>query len=54
MANSVSPGVVVSSSATNSIAVDMLSGTMTVNTIETSKLVVPEGQELILNGGSAS
>lgn len=54
MANTVSPGVVVSSNATNSVAVDMLSGTMTVNTIETSKLVVPEGQELILNGGSAS
>lgn len=54
MANAVSPGVVVSSDATNAVAVDMLSGTMTVNAIETTKLVVPEGQELILNGGSAS
>lgn len=54
MANTANPGVVVSSDATNSVAVDTLSGTMTVNAIETSKLVVPEGQELILNGGSAS
>lgn len=54
MANAVSPGVVVSSDATNAVAVDMMSGTMTVNAIETTKLVVPEGQELILNGGSAS
>lgn len=54
IANTVNPGIVVSSNATNSVAVDTLSGTMTVNAIETSKLVVPEGQELILDGGSAS
>lgn len=54
MANSVSPGLVVSSDEANAVAVDMMSGKMTVNTIETSKLVVPEGQELVLNGGSAT
>ena len=54
MATQLSPGLVVSSDATNTIAVDMLSGKMTVNKIDTTKLVVPEGQELVLNGGSAS
>ena len=47
MANSMSPGLVVSSDEANAVAVDMMSGKMTVNVIETSKLVVPEGQELV-------
>ena len=54
MANTVSPGLVVSSDEANAVAVDMMSGKMTVNVIETTKLVVPEGQELVLNGGSAT
>ena len=54
MATKLSPGLVVSSEETNSVSVDMLSGTMTVNKIDTTKLVVPEGHELVLNGGSAS
>ena len=54
MANTVSPGLVMSSDEANAVAVDMMSGKMTVNVIETSKLVVPEGQELVLNGGSAT
>ena len=54
MANLVSPGLVTSSNAVNSVTVDMMSGEMQVNAIETSKLVVPEGQELVLNGGNAT
>lgn len=54
MATKLSPGLVVSSEETNDVAVDIMSGKMTVNKIDTTKLVVPEGQEFVLNGGSAS
>lgn len=45
-------GLVYSTDADNGVAVAE-DGTMSVNRIATSKLYVPEGEELILNGGSA-
>lgn len=54
MATKLSPGLVVSSEETNDVAVDIMSGKMTVNKIEANKLVVPEEYELVLNGGSAT
>ena len=45
-------GLVYSTNADNGVAVSE-DGTMSVNRIATSKLYVPEGEELILNGGSA-
>ena len=54
MATKLSPGLVVSSEETNDIAVDIMSGKMTVNKIEANKLVIPEEYELVLNGGSAT
>lgn len=45
-------GLVYSTDADNGVAVSE-DGTMSVNRIATSKLYVPEGEELILNGGSA-
>ncbi len=47
------PGVVKSSEADNGILVAE-DGTMSVNRISTSKLFVPEGEELVLNGGTAA
>lgn len=47
------PGVVVSSTEDNHIAVDTVTGKMTVNKVSTSKLYVPEGEEFILNGGDS-
>lgn len=47
------PGVVKSSEADNGVLVAE-DGTMSVNRISTSKLFVPEGEELVLNGGSAA
>lgn len=47
------PGVVKSSEADNGILVAE-DGTMSVNRVSTSKLFVPEGEELILNGGTAT
>lgn len=46
------PGVVKSSEADNGILVAE-DGTMSVNRVSTSKLFVPEGEELVLNGGNA-
>ena len=45
-------GLVYSTDADNGIAVSE-DGTMSVNRVATSKLYVPDGEELILNGGSA-
>lgn len=47
------PGVVKSSEADNGILV-AADGTMSVNRVSTSKLFVPEGEELVLNGGDAA
>lgn len=47
------PGVVKSSEADNGVLVAE-DGTMSVNRISTSKLFVPEGEELVLNGGTAA
>lgn len=47
------PGLVTSSTADNTIAVNNVTGVMSVNRIATSKLYVPEDDELILNGGSS-
>ena len=47
------PGLVVSSDANNAVAVHAATGVMTVNSVATSKLYVPEGEEFILNGGKA-
>lgn len=46
-------GIVKSTNADNGVAV-AADGTMSVNRVSTSKLFVPEGEELILNGGSAN
>lgn len=48
------PGVVMSSEADNAVAVNAATGVMSVNRVSTSKLYVPEGEELVLDGGSAS
>ena len=53
IASAVSHGVVKSSSGANQVAVDS-DGEMRVGVISTSTLKVPIGQELILDGGSAS
>lgn len=45
-------GLVYSTDADNGVAVSE-DGTMSINRIATSKLYVPEGEELVLNGGSA-
>lgn len=45
-------GLVYSTNADNGVAVSE-DGTMSVNRVATSKLYVPDGEELILNGGSA-
>ena len=45
-------GLVYSTDADNGVAVSE-DGTMSVNRVATSKLYVPDGEELILNGGSA-
>ena len=47
------PGVVVSSTEDNHIAVDAVTGKMLLNKVSTSKLYVPEGEEFILNGGDS-
>jgi hypothetical protein len=46
-------GLVKSSTDVNKIKVET-DGTMTVNKISTSNLIVPENEELVLNGGSAN
>lgn len=48
------PGVVMSSDADNAVAVNAATGVMSINRVSTSKLYVPEGEELVLDGGSAS
>lgn len=45
-------GLVYSTDADNGVAVSE-DGTMSVNRVSTSKLFVPEGEELVLNGGAA-
>lgn len=52
-ATSEKPGVVKSNEADNGISV-AVDGTMSVNRISTSKLFVPDGEELVLNGGTAA
>lgn len=47
------PGLVMSSNADNAVAVHAATGVMTINRVSTSKLYVPEGEELVLNGGKA-
>lgn len=51
-ATSAAAGLVYSTDAADGVAVAE-DGTMSVNSLSTSKLYVPEGEELILNGGSA-
>ena len=51
-ATSAAAGLVYSTDADNGVAVAE-DGTMSVNRIATSKLFVPDGEELILNGGDA-
>lgn len=47
------PGVVVSSTEDNHIAVDAVTGKMALNRVSTSKLYVPAGEDFILNGGDS-
>lgn len=46
-------GGVRSSTSDNAVSVNSITGVMTVNNISTTKLYVPAGDELILNGGQA-
>lgn len=46
-------GGVRSSNADNNISVDNITGFMTLNRVSTNKLYVPDGDEFILNGGTA-
>lgn len=46
-------GGVRSSNADNNVSVDNITGFMTVNRVSTNKLYVPDGDEFILNGGTA-
>ena len=46
-------GGVYSSNADNSISVDSITGIMSLNRVSTTKLYVPTGDELVLNGGTA-
>ena len=52
-ATAANAGLVYGSTAADGVAVDT-DGLMTVNSLSTSKLYVPEGDELVLFGGSAS
>ena len=52
-ATAAAAGLVYSSDAADGVAVAE-DGTMSVNSLSTSKLYVPEGEELVLNGGSAN
>lgn len=51
-ATAAAPGLVYSTDVADGVAVAE-DGTMSVNSISTSKLYVPDGEELILNGGNA-
>jgi len=46
-------GGVYSSNADNSVSVDSVTGIMSLNRVSTTKLYVPNGDEFILNGGTA-
>ena len=46
-------GGVYSSNADNSVSVDSITGIMSLNRVSTTKLYVPNGDEFILNGGTA-
>jgi len=46
-------GGVYSSNADNSVSVDSITGIMSLNRVSTTKLYVPTGDELVLNGGTA-
>lgn len=52
-ATAAAPGLVYSTDAADGVAVAE-DGTMAVNSLSTSKLYVPDGEELILNGGSSA
>ena len=47
------PGVVVSSEEDNHIAVDAVTGKMTLNRVSVDNLYVADGEELILDGGNS-
>ena len=47
------PGVVVSSEEDNHIAVDAITGKMTLNRVSVDNLYVADGEELILDGGNS-
>lgn len=47
------PGLVVSSTNADAVAVHATTGEMTVNSLSTSKLYVPENEEFVLNGGTS-
>ena len=53
-ANETTPGLVVSSTKNNSVSVDEATGIMTINRVATTNLYVPQGEELVLVGGSSS
>ena len=53
-ANETTPGLVVSSTKDNSVSVDEATGIMTINRVATTNLYVPQGEELVLVGGSSS
>jgi len=53
LASADKPGLVASSIADNAVAVHAATGVMTINRVSTSKLFVPDGEELVLNGGKA-
>ena len=53
LASADKPGLVASSTADNAIAVHAATGVMTINRVSTSKLFIPDGEELVLNGGKA-
>ena len=53
IATSTTLGGVYSSNADNSVSVDSITGIMSLNRVSTTKLYVPNGDEFILNGGTA-
>ena len=48
------PGVVVSSEEDNHVAVDAVTGKMTLNRVSVDKLYVADGEEFVLNGGNSN
>lgn len=53
IATDITLGGVRSSNADNNVSVDSVTGFMTINRVSTTKLYVPNGDEFIINGGTA-